>query len=266
MTEAEWFSVHDVNALLPVLREWASDRKLRLSACGCSRTSDWFMSRPGANLAVETAELWADGSVLRSDTLDAIRAIDVAANGPDYDFTRSAVELGLGADNPFIALQYTFPWVGSRASRDRLCSNLLRCVFGNPFSYDPAPGQAEEPIGGVRQFAKRMWRLAKELKSEADGLLSAPKGDFRPLRRQEAPRTVPRQVPKLQISVQPWLTVDVLALASQMYESRDFFAMPILADALQDAGCDNADILNHCRGPGPHVRGCWVVDLVLGKE
>ena len=41
--------------------------------------------------------------------------------------------------------------------------------------------------------------------------------------------------------------------------------MPILADALQDAGCDNDDILNHCRDDGPHVRGCWVVDLVLGK-
>ena len=38
------------------------------------------------------------------------------------------------------------------------------------------------------------------------------------------------------------------------------------ADALQDAGCDNDDILDHCRGDGPHVRGCWVVDLVLGKE
>jgi hypothetical protein len=42
--------------------------------------------------------------------------------------------------------------------------------------------------------------------------------------------------------------------------------MPILADALQDAGCVNDDVLNHCRGPGPHLRGCWVVDLVLGKE
>jgi hypothetical protein len=42
--------------------------------------------------------------------------------------------------------------------------------------------------------------------------------------------------------------------------------MPILADALEDAGCDNADILQHCRGAGEHVRGCWVVDLVLGKE
>ncbi len=63
-----------------------------------------------------------------------------------------------------------------------------------------------------------------------------------------------------------WRTDTAVSLARQMYESRDFSAMPILADALQDAGCDNADILNHCREPnGVHVRGCWVVDLVLGK-
>jgi hypothetical protein len=52
-----------------------------------------------------------------------------------------------------------------------------------------------------------------------------------------------------------------------MYQARDFSAMPILADALQDAGCDNDDVLTHCRDTAqPHVRGCWVVDLVLGKE
>ena len=63
-----------------------------------------------------------------------------------------------------------------------------------------------------------------------------------------------------------WRTDTAVALARQMYESRDFGAMPILADALQDAGCDNDDILTHCRGEGPHVRGCWVVDLILGKS
>jgi hypothetical protein len=62
-----------------------------------------------------------------------------------------------------------------------------------------------------------------------------------------------------------WRTSTAVAIAKGMYESRDFGAMPILADALQDAGCDSDDILDHCRGPGPHVRGCWVVDLVLGK-
>ncbi|MDY3552812.1 hypothetical protein R5W24_001901 [Gemmata sp. JC717] len=64
-----------------------------------------------------------------------------------------------------------------------------------------------------------------------------------------------------------WRTGTVVSLAAQMYESRDFSAMPILADAFQDAGCDNNDVLNHCRDPKQvHVRGCWVVDLVLGKE
>jgi hypothetical protein len=63
-----------------------------------------------------------------------------------------------------------------------------------------------------------------------------------------------------------WRTDTAVQLARQMYEGGEFGAMLILADALQDAGCDNEDILNHCRGPGPHVRGCWVIDLVLGKE
>jgi hypothetical protein len=63
-----------------------------------------------------------------------------------------------------------------------------------------------------------------------------------------------------------WRTDTAVALAKQMYEWRHFGAMPILADALQDAGCDNDEVLRHCRGAGPHVRGCWVVDLVLGKE
>jgi hypothetical protein len=63
-----------------------------------------------------------------------------------------------------------------------------------------------------------------------------------------------------------WRTSDVTAMARGMYETRDFGAMPILADALQDAGCENTAVLDHCRGPGPHVRGCWVVDLILGKE
>ncbi len=63
-----------------------------------------------------------------------------------------------------------------------------------------------------------------------------------------------------------WRTDTAVLLARQMHDSRDFSAMPILADALQDAGCDNEGILAHCRDPKQiHVRGCWVVDLVLGN-
>jgi len=63
-----------------------------------------------------------------------------------------------------------------------------------------------------------------------------------------------------------WLTPKVTTLAQRIYNDRAFDRMPELADALQEAGCDNQDVLSHCRGPGPHVKGCWVVDLVLGKE
>jgi hypothetical protein len=62
-----------------------------------------------------------------------------------------------------------------------------------------------------------------------------------------------------------WLTSTVIALVHGIRDRGTFDAMPILADALQDSGCENADILDHCRAAGPHVRGCWVVDLLLGR-
>jgi hypothetical protein len=63
-----------------------------------------------------------------------------------------------------------------------------------------------------------------------------------------------------------WRSSTAVGLALSIYESRDFATMPILADALEEAGCDEPSVLAHCRGDGPHVRGCWVVDLVLGKS
>ena len=62
-----------------------------------------------------------------------------------------------------------------------------------------------------------------------------------------------------------WFTSTVRDLAAHIYADRDFAAMPILADALQDAGCDHALVLDHCRTSKPHARGCWVVDAILGK-
>ena len=63
-----------------------------------------------------------------------------------------------------------------------------------------------------------------------------------------------------------WRTANVIALAQTIYDDRAFDRLPILADALEDAGCTDRAILDHCRQPGEHTRGCWVVDLVLGKE
>jgi hypothetical protein len=62
-----------------------------------------------------------------------------------------------------------------------------------------------------------------------------------------------------------WGRGTVPALARAIYEERGFDRLPVLADALEDAGCASAEALAHCRGEGPHVRGCWVVDVILGK-
>ncbi len=76
-------------------------------------------------------------------------------------------------------------------------------------------------------------------------------------------------------SVEPrWITPTVVALARVIYSERSFDLMPILADALQDAGCDDEYILTHCRGhedvsspvQSSHARGCWLIDAILGKE
>jgi len=63
-----------------------------------------------------------------------------------------------------------------------------------------------------------------------------------------------------------WRTADVVALTRGIYDDRAFERLPLLADALMDAGCADEALLAHCRSGGLHVRGRWVVDLALGKE
>jgi hypothetical protein len=64
-----------------------------------------------------------------------------------------------------------------------------------------------------------------------------------------------------------WRSESAVALARTAYDTRNFTLLPILADALEEAGCDHPDVLAHCRQPDAvHVRGCWVVDGVLGKS
>jgi hypothetical protein len=63
-----------------------------------------------------------------------------------------------------------------------------------------------------------------------------------------------------------WRTASALALARRVYDERDFGGLSVLADVLEEAGCTDAPLLGHCRGPGPHLRGCWAVSSVLGND
>src|SRR5262249_18435688 len=71
--------------------------------------------------------------------------------------------------------------------------------------------------------------------------------------------------PAINPTILAWNDATIRRLAQAIYDERAFDRMQILADALEEAGCDIAEILSHLRGPGPHVRGCWVLDLLLGK-
>src|SRR5207244_2679385 len=66
-----------------------------------------------------------------------------------------------------------------------------------------------------------------------------------------------RPLPPFQVVVRAWNDGTVVKLAQGIYHERAFDRLPMLADALEDAGCTDATILAHCRGPGPHARGCW---------
>ena len=62
-----------------------------------------------------------------------------------------------------------------------------------------------------------------------------------------------------------WRTETVVGLATGIDEAGAYERLPILADALQEAGCEDEQVLSHARGPGPHVRGCWLIDMILGR-
>jgi hypothetical protein len=76
-------------------------------------------------------------------------------------------------------------------------------------------------------------------------------------------------LPFRQVRIDPsWLVWNggiVRRLAEGIYNERAFDRMPVLGDALEEAGCRDKEVLAHLRSPGPHARGCWVLDLILGK-
>src|SRR5262249_55305243 len=76
----------------------------------------------------------------------------------------------------------------------------------------------------------------------------------------------PFRTPAVERSVLAWNDACVPKLAEAIYDGLAWDRLPVLADALEEAGCADADVLSHLRRPGPHVRGCWALDLLLAKK
>lgn len=248
--------------MLTALQGRASERKARLFTCACCHRIRDILSFPEFIRTVEVAERFADG---RATLEECRRAYDVVERyycsaTPENDY-RNCADLAVAlvaADNFGNGSQLESAGHAASCARDSLRYRvwMLTRHSGGP----PEPSleflhRDTEEI--LTQLAAR-YRFESE---EEDRLKTEEEAkQIELLRDIFVNPSRPIEFPSI------WLTTLTVAFARQMYESCEFSTMLILADALEDAGCDNIDILSHCRDQRPHVRGCWVLDELLGME
>ena len=242
MTEAEWLAsdcpylmLEHLDAITPSAESedpavWPVGRKLRLFAVACCRRIEHLLTDPRSRAGLAMMERYVDG---RATKADLRKAIEGAAK-VTWDYERETdgrYQAATAACTALEDIQDDFQDIGEAAEHaaDAVTGAIPE---GTPYR--------DELYTAVHN---------DELNQQAALLRDIFGNPFRP------------------VAVDPsWLTSDVLALARGIYDERAFDRMPILADALQDAGCDNDDVLTHCRDASRvHVRGCWVVDLLLGN-
>ena len=244
MTEEEkWFSCIDPQQMLQQIGGQASDRKLRLFAVACARLAWPWLGEVRSRHQVQTAERMADGQ-----PEDAEQAIVVAR---EVEQLEEAVRAGMPRtwmyDNdprPLQGLAGCCVVPDARDAAEGVIAAFGWCPWVQYFDPDAADpfhlvGEGYENRDPATSMQARQCRLLREIFGD----------------------------PFHSIDVNPaWLTRSVVGMAQGIYADRAFDRTPILGDALEDAGCGEASILAHCRGSDPHVLGCWVIDLLLGKE
>ncbi|QEL15610.1 hypothetical protein [Limnoglobus roseus] len=225
MTEAEWLAATDPTPMLHFLKAKTSARKLRLFAVACCRTV-WERAKDEQFYGcLETVERFADGLAADAD----LRSV--------FERTRKARRISTSGR---VCMSYAV----NKASHKPLSIHDVDAVAD---ACAGVPFWAAKETPSVDFDAFRLSCNAEYVKQT--GLVADVFGN-----------------PFRHVTVDPtWLTSTAVAIAHGIYDERAFDRLPILADALQDAGCEDADVLGHCRGDGVHVRGCWVVDGVLGK-
>jgi|SRR5579883_86267 len=243
MTEQQWLTSRNPGQMLDYLRPDENARKTRLFKCACCYLMWPLLVDERSRKGVQVAERNADGTATAKELKEAINAIQDATGvierrrrprtvSEDLFLARKAAAA--------VALDTTMNTGFWAAGIARWIRHPAEAGTKPDPSFPPSP----MPLSAPGKTQTHLYRWLGHLVRDIFG------NPFRP------------------VTFSPsWHTDTAVTLARQMYESRDFSAMPILADALQDAGCDNDDILTHCRDPKhPHVRGCWVMDLVLRLE
>jgi hypothetical protein len=249
MDEAEWLGCTDPEKMLDFLRGKASDRKLRLFAVACCRRL-WTMMIEGnqgslARAAVEATERFADGACSEEELQAAqAGALKEAIEWEEWVPYESADRCNLEA--AWAAVAVTQGGVIEAAARAQEAARLA------PWDMPEAEKAGWGPPWALHQDTAR----ASERLVQANLLRCIFGNPFHPVMLNSTCRTAA-----------------VTSLAQAAYEERELPGgnlapdrLAVLADALEEAGCTDQAILDHLRGPGPHIRGCWVLDAILGRE
>jgi hypothetical protein len=246
MTEAEWLACIDPKPMLEFLRGKASDRKLRLFACACVRRVWRLLTEEPSQRAVEVTEHYADGTASEDDLWDAGSSALSATEF--YDTTSMDTASSCGGATAYCL-----------TGRDQVSLGYAIRSASRAVELEALFGDTREDTAGVEDWAKaaKVSELAAQASLARDIF-------FRPLAFHPV---------KLAEGLLNWNDGCVVKLATAAYERRQLPAgtleserLAVLADALEEAGCTDSEILTHLRGPGPHVRGCWAVDLLLGQS
>jgi hypothetical protein len=224
--EAEWIACTDPKRMLEFLRGKTTERKLRLFVAACCRRVWHLLIDERSRTAVEVAERYADG---------------LLTNGEREAASREACRASLDVRNSPDSLSETT----LRFRRPRDPERLFRAAFTAEYLAGNGVGDLEthlrgdsgNPLDGVTRC----------------GLLRCVFGN-------------PVHPAAIDPAIFRWNDGTAVKLAQGIYDDRAFDRLPILADALEDAGCTDAAFLEHLRGAGPHVRGCFAIDAILGKE
>jgi hypothetical protein len=252
VTEAEWLNCTNPQPMLEFLRGKASDRKLRLLAVACCRRVQHRLRNAASERALDLLEFFADGSASHRQLKAAVwEAQQTAVQADEQAVDNQSKDKGFRASAAAWAVVFALQDGFFGESDDVLSAAAEASLSLNELSRREKrkrswPVDWEVAMRDAEQIWGREHRAQCALVREIFGPIA-----FRRVRIKNA-----------------WLRWDdetMPRITRTIYDHRAFDLMPKLADALEEAGCDNADILAHCRQPGPHVRGCWVVDLLLGK-
>jgi len=231
MTEAEWLTCADPEKMLAFLWGKASDRKCRLFAVACCRRIWKLLTDERSRKAVEVAERYAD---FQATDEELERASDTACAVWDAEMERVSIgrHKSVEADN----------YCTISASMAAYNVALPLAWWGAAPAFVAPDEIAREVTGRSETEGAAQCVLIRDVFGNP----------FRP------------------VSIDPvyvrWQDGTIPKLAKAIYEERGFDRLPILAETLQEAGFHDQQILAHCRQPGMHIRGCWVVDLLLGKD